>query len=387
MKKRFLFLTVICNIFFINTIYSQTNSIEFGTSHSFDIATWNIEHFPKKEQQTIEYLKDIIVQSKIDLFALQEIDDKTKLESMVAQLNGYECVFGSGYYGGLAYIYKSNEIKINSIYKIYTEEEYWRAFPRSPLIIEITYLEDNYIIINNHFKCCGDGVLDLDNDQDEEKRRYDAVNLLKNYVDTHFSDQKVIVLGDLNDILTDNVDNNVFQAFIDDGQNYQFADMDIATGETSAWSFPNWPSHLDHILITDELFLNSANYSITTKTLSLEKYFNGGFNDYDYYVSDHLPVAMQVIDGQTVDIKNIVDIDKFRIYPNPAYDIINFDIKKLDNASIKIFNTNGIFIKEVNFDKDTDMINLDCSNFSDGIYYAVLYTDNIFYRCLKFVVN
>ena len=42
--------------------------------------------------------------------------------------------------------------------------------------------------------------------------------------------------------------------FINDSSAYYFADSDIASGPSSNWSFPNWPSHLDHILITNELF-------------------------------------------------------------------------------------------------------------------------------------
>ena len=42
--------------------------------------------------------------------------------------------------------------------------------------------------------------------------------------------------------------------FVDDNMNYLFTDMPIAQGNISEWSYPNWPSHLDHILITDGLF-------------------------------------------------------------------------------------------------------------------------------------
>ena len=38
-------------------------------------------------------------------------------------------------------------------------------------------------------------------EDDEETRRYIASNLLKQYVDTYFSDSNVIILGDLNDQL------------------------------------------------------------------------------------------------------------------------------------------------------------------------------------------
>ena len=68
-------------------------------------------------------------------------------------------------------------------------------------------------------------------------------------MDSLLHDKKVILLGDLNDILTDSPQNNIFNSFINDTTNYLFVDMDIAINSSSNWSYPSWPSHLDHILI------------------------------------------------------------------------------------------------------------------------------------------
>ena len=108
------------------------------------------------------------------------------------------------------------------------------------------------LFINVHYKCCGDG--NLENDYwDEEYRRLQANYYLKQYVDSYFSNDYVIILGDFNDDISESNTNNVFLNFIND-PNYYFADTYIADGPTSNWSFPNWPSHLDHILISNEFF-------------------------------------------------------------------------------------------------------------------------------------
>ena len=52
----------------------------------------------------------------------------------------------------------------------------------------------------------------------------DATNLLKEYIDTNFAQRRVIVLGDLNDSLTDMTQNNVFTSLLNDPDNYRFAD-------------------------------------------------------------------------------------------------------------------------------------------------------------------
>jgi hypothetical protein len=104
----------------------------------------------------------------------------------------------------------------------------------------------------------------------------------------------VIVLGDLNDILTDNPENNVFQMIFDDPENYLFADMEIAEGPSSGWSYPTWPSHLDHILITNELFDEIENNNSDVQAIKIDEYCDGGWYEYDQNVSDHRPVGLKV---------------------------------------------------------------------------------------------
>ena len=143
--------------------------------------------------------------------------------------------------------------------------------------------------INVHFKCCGDGNLE-DDYWDEEFRRLKANEYLKEYIDENFNDQNVIVLGDFNDDIAEDSDNNVFMNFINDSENYYFSDMHIAEGPSSDWSFPGWPSHLDHILITNELL----NTDLDIQTLKLEYYISGGWGTYNRYISDHRPVGISL---------------------------------------------------------------------------------------------
>ncbi len=162
----------------------------------------------------------------------------------------------------------------------------------------MSFMGENYFIINNHFKCCGDGTLDMNDESDEEKRRYNAVNFLKEYIDTYLSDENVIVLGDLNDDIAESSQNNVFQNVLNDTENYLFADFSIASGNSSDWSYPSWPSHLDHILITNELF-DELDNSVTL-TIKVDEYLEGGWNEYDYNVSDHRPVAISFSLNNTI---------------------------------------------------------------------------------------
>ncbi len=295
-------------------IFSQDlEDLSFGDDNSLDIATWNIEWFPKNGQATVEYVTQILLQLDLDILAMQELDNKDMFDQMFNELTNYTGYYESAWFAGLAYIYKPDVVQINNIYEIYTTSPYWSAFPRSPMVMDMSFMGENYFIINNHFKCCGDGILDFNNESDEEKRRYNAVNFLKEYIDTYLSDENVIVLGDLNDDIAEAQQNNVFQMFLDDTDNYLFVDIEIANGSSSNWSYPTWPSHLDHILITNELFDELDNSDI--QTIKIDEYLDGGWNEYDQNISDHRPVALKLYFGSSINgdvngdgVVNILDV-------------------------------------------------------------------------------
>ena len=283
--------------------------LHFGTDSTFEVVSWNIEWFPKNGQVTADSVKTILQSLAADVYALQEIDDTTLLKQVVSTIPGYACHFKFNHYGGLAYVYNTNTVQVNKKYEIYTSQPYWNAFPRSPQVLELTFNNEDYVIIDNHLKCCGDGVLDLNDTSDEENRRLRAINLLKNYIDSIFSNDKVIVVGDWNDILTDPNSNNVFNSFLNDSD-YLFVDFPIALGSSANFSFPTWPSHLDHILISDELFADFSKPNSELSCIRIDDYMSS-WNAYDYNISDHRPVGLKLeVDAVISTIHNLEDSNK-----------------------------------------------------------------------------
>jgi endonuclease/exonuclease/phosphatase family metal-dependent hydrolase len=211
----------IITILYFNSILNaqDLDDLNFGTDEIFEVMTWNIEWFPKNDQITVDYVTQIIQALDIDILAIQEVDDIGMFDQMLNGLPEYTGYLESAWFAGLAYIYKTDVIEINDIYEIYTTSPYWSAFPRSPMVMDLNFMGENLFIINNHFKCCGGGIMNLGDLGDEETRRYTASNLLKEYIDTNLPNENVIVLGDLNDILTDVLANNVFQMIINDTEN------------------------------------------------------------------------------------------------------------------------------------------------------------------------
>lgn len=369
-------------------IGQEFEDLSFGTESTLEVMTWNIERFPKNGDTTLNYVVDIIEALDVDIVAIQEIDDLNYFNQLEASLDSYDGYIESVFFAGLAYLYKPDIIQINNIYEIYTTAEYWNYFPRAPMVMDFNYKDDRYILINNHFKCCGNGILDLDNTNDEETRRYYANSLLKEYVESNFSDENVIILGDLNDILTDNPRNNVFQMFLDDQDNYLFADYEIAAGQNSDWSYPSWPSHLDHILITNELFDELKDDNSDIQTIKIEESLSGGWPAYDRNISDHRPVALKLLTDSRLSVSDIDNAKPLFInYPNPFATETNFEFKsKIPPNKIDIYTIYGQKIKSLPIIEGKTSISWSSQELSNGIYIAKLLSNSTVIATRKLVL-
>ena len=248
------------------------------TKDDLEIVTFNMENFPKNGDATIEATALLFRSINADVYALQEIKSRDRLNELVDRLNGYACI----YYPkksdlALAFLYKESEVSVyNNETELLFNNSYY--FPRPAFKIKIHHnsLNKDIYLINNHFKCCNDG--------DSKERRAEASNMLKDYIDTFLDDEAVIVLGDFNDKITGNENQIPFSNFINDPSNYTFTDMMIAQGPRSGWSYPSYPSHIDHILVTDELFENIDDVSVFNMTLCID--------NFSRVISDHRPVGI-----------------------------------------------------------------------------------------------
>lgn len=250
--------------------------IKKGSPEKLEIVTWNIEHFPKRTS-TISNVASVIKEMNVDIVALQEIAEKKYLRKVAELLPNWEFVIHEQSGLNLAYLYNKNTVSvIGKPYAILKQDRY--ELPRSPFVLPIHFkkYKMDILLVNNHLKA-------MDGKENETRRRKASI-LLKTWADKKHSDENIVILGDLNDEITDSPSQNVFQAFIDDQKNYSFADMKIAKMQKKKWSYPSFPSHIDHILISDELFDN------------LEDVYTYTFNEcdrrYKTVISDHYPVCI-----------------------------------------------------------------------------------------------
>ena len=258
-----------------------------GNVDEIEIVTWNIQNFPKSES-TVEKVIAFMEVLDADIYCIQEIEEKSIIGDIAEALNGYDSIISNEtWYIHLGMIYRSSMLEVDSVQDFFIDHSGFASRPplKVDFIYEVGDSQYSFTVINMHLKCCGNGYIDEGNEYDEEYRRYGASIALKNYLDISMDNDNVIVVGDWNDDIFEEFDsNNVFMNFIEDEDNFMFADMSIANGSSAFWSYPSWPSHIDHVLITDELF-DEFQYS-GIFTIRADDFIDNYFTD----VSDHRPV-------------------------------------------------------------------------------------------------
>ncbi len=254
-----------------------------GTESTIDIMSFNVQGFPKAGYASIAALADLIMAMDPDVVALQEVASEADFNRLVDLMPGWS----GAYYPvnndewNLAYLIRVSEQEtINgSLRTLFEGDSY--AFPRPPLEIKVRHRKSGreITLINLHLKCC--------EGQDNESRRRSASDKLKEYLDQQRPDDAVVMLGDYNDgIASASGTENPFLNFINDDSSYRFADMAIALGSGLWWSYPSWPSHIDHIMVTDELF-GSIDTTMVIKASPC-------YPEYEEVISDHRPLMIAI---------------------------------------------------------------------------------------------
>jgi endonuclease/exonuclease/phosphatase family metal-dependent hydrolase len=253
--------------------------VRFEPNEDLEIVTFNLEEFPKSGN-TIMHTAELLQHLNADVVAVQEISNEGALIELARQMSGWEPVFTTDPSGNmsLGYLIKATEVEVldEAIQSWFRDETYY--FPRAPFVIRVKHRASGMetLLVNLHLKAMGDN--------ESVGRRKQALQMLKQYLDANHSDDFVIVLGDFNDELNEEkAIDDVFVGFSEDVESYLFVDEVIGSGDEQAWSYPSWPSHIDHILITDEWF----KYFESVMTIRPDECFE----DYEEFISDHRPVV------------------------------------------------------------------------------------------------
>jgi len=270
---------------------TDPHDITFGTDTTLDIVTWNLELFP--DNKDMSGIAQMVTAMHADIIAVQEIMDATAFSTLAASIPNYQAIIynaTSDY--RLAFLYDTRTITPIEDYTIYNGES--NPFPRPPYVFNFRWANKDYYVINNHLKAYGDNYIDPNDDWDDERRRQLACEMLDQYISTDLADARVIVLGDMNDQIAEPDSYNVFTSLLDKPAEYAFSDMDIALHPTNAnVSYPTSNSHIDHILITNELFDDFTANGNYCRTIRAENWY-GNWNTYAQVISDHRPVGIRL---------------------------------------------------------------------------------------------
>ena len=286
-------IVMISIIYFIyacaNPIEKEKNSIDGNNSllpnldlqDGIEVVTWNIENFPKLGQRTIDSVASIITSLNADIYCLQEISNMAMFTDLAEILDEYSYVASDATeYLNLVVLYKKNQFIVRNQSSLFTDNMYEFAY-RPPLRIEMTFLGQNAIdftLINMHLKCCDNGF----------NRRVSSSDILYHYLNSSVQAGILnhIVVGDWNDDISDPYSENSFNIFLDDTENYKYVTYENALSGTNIYdSYPSYPSFIDHIMISKDLFDEFSNGDV--QTLRLGDYISG----YDEIISDHRPVV------------------------------------------------------------------------------------------------
>ncbi|WP_456439727.1 endonuclease/exonuclease/phosphatase family protein [Caldithrix abyssi] len=269
-----------------NTLPDSTVLVDrLGLADRFEIATWNIENFPKAGTQTVNDVAQIIKDLDIDLIGVQEIASIRSFNDLLDQMPGWKGVlsndvYSSGTYQKTGILYKSDFISVSGIKNIFEND--WYAFPRPPLqayvqVKDLDSVKFDFNIIVLHLKASGGS--------ENEARRKEAINDLSQYIKNEIArgaDPDFVVLGDWNDVLSDPESTNVFLAMLNDPQTFTF----LTFGLSNQYSYISYTyrSLIDHIMITKDA---EAEYG-TGECRVL--YLDQQYLSYPSNVSDHRPV-------------------------------------------------------------------------------------------------
>ena len=164
--------------------------------------------------------------------------------------------------------------------------------------------------------------------------------------------------------------------FLDEPEEYRFADFDIALNDIDQWSYPSWLSHLDHILITNELFDDLENDGSTVETIRIDDYLPGGWSQYESNISDHRPVAMKLeMNEVVVEVDEPTYTSQVLVYPNPAGAYIEVSFPQTKEAlKLTLSNTQGQTIRSFELAAGSQAWTINTDPFSTGVYFLSLHS-------------
>ena len=354
----------------------------------FEAVTWNIEWFGSdfngpEVQKQMENAMQIMDSLRADLYALQEISDQARLQSMADGLEGsYSSHYADNSGQSEAYIYNTETINSLSESLLQIDRYAW-ANGRYPHLFnfEVTLNNANQrvLAINIHAKAF--------DDEESYNRRKMAAEGLYDELQNEYPDTKIIFLGDYNDDVTESIYQGAespYQVFVDDTSNYQIVTKPLS--EDGQSSMTRYDNVIDHITISDELFEQYMEGSATIKNDVTDYIDNYGETTSDHYpVWAHFDFNTYTSIDEPIAGNELADrISLLPNYPNPfnPATTIAYRLPDAKTVSLDIYSVTGQHIANVIQEQSQSagrhQIRVQANGWSSGVYVYRLSTSDGF---------
>ena len=268
--------------------YVFPNATNFDRENQIEIISWNIQTFPQLNT-TSDYVKSLLESWNADIYVFQEMGDNNTLISMINAMPEYSYVLSSetsNWDFALVYKTANSDCTACGTVTYNSHNELWADTPNSndndndyennalyqfasrpPMENYLTWTNGtksvDLYVTNIHYKCCGDGDLDITDKGAESTRRHYASTLLRDHIMNNRQGDYVVLAGDFNNIGDEqSILNPSIAPLTDPDQNsnyFKMVDEYVFAQSSSTWSWQGWRSsfgaaHLDHIIINQPLF-------------------------------------------------------------------------------------------------------------------------------------
>ncbi len=257
-----------------------------------------------------------------------------------------------------------------------------------------TGIQFNYVI--NHFKsksCSGSTGADADQldgqacyNDTRKKQAIELINFINNSVITTTGAHKVITMGDYNAYSQEDP-MDIFRA-----GNYTV----LGTDSTYSYLFSAQVGSLDYAIVNDSLkndVTGMAKWNINSAEPVLLDYNDviddGGsdfanqwgntYSNIPFRSSDHDPVIVGLLLKKPIP-ESVAGVSNtsFKIYPNPANDVLYIANRSAANAQIQIINTMGQTVAAANAPAN-NTLQADIRSLASGMYMIRIYAEGIIY--------
>jgi hypothetical protein len=298
-------------------------------SKTLDVVTWNLEFFgakkedyrneeygPEDEAQQLVNVKRVLDSLQADVIAVEEVSDDSLFTVLISQLGKYRATCSDRYsysFDGpsdefppqkVCFIYDTTTVNVRAARPMF-EALYDEARTTNPNILpnypggspssfyssgRLPYLltvDATIGGVTERISFVGIHAKSGSTAADRSRREYDGA-VLKDSLDTHFANEQVIILGDLNDDLDQSIVTGMespYIAFMQDSLNYTGITKNLS--DAGARSTISFQDVIDHQIITNDLLqevIGGSEQIITPFRF---------ITNYAATTSDHLPVIVR----------------------------------------------------------------------------------------------